>query len=227
MGKLIALEGLDGAGKSTQIRLLLDYFKRKNIETHFVHFPRTAEKTVFGDLVAKFLRGEFGSLESVHPQLVALLFAEDRKDFAKTLKKWLKKPDSVVVMDRYVLSNIAFQGAKLKTEAEKIELSEWILDFEFSYNKIPKPDVSIYLDVPFDFVQHSLAHGREGEDRSYLNGKTDIHEADLGFQAAVKAEYDRMLYSGKMNLKQIICTDATGKMEDAQKIHQQIVELVH
>src|SRR4051812_47029234 len=85
--KFFAVEGLDGAGKSTQIALLTEYFNARGIETRFVHFPRSQEG-VFGELIAKFLRGEFGEVKQVHPQLVALLFAEDRKAFAETINEW-------------------------------------------------------------------------------------------------------------------------------------------
>ena len=86
--QFVAIEGLDGSGKSTQIELLLTYLHNKGVETRFIHFPRHNDG-VFGTLISKFLRGEFGNVSQVHPQLVALLFAEDRKDFAKTIREWL------------------------------------------------------------------------------------------------------------------------------------------
>ncbi len=224
MSKLIAIEGLDGAGKSTQIDLLLRYLEQKKIKTQFVHFPRTAYKNTYGDMISKFLRGEYGKLEEVHPQLVALLFAQDRYDFSATMKKWLDDGD-YVVMDRYVLSNIAFQCAKLTIPREQEELSQWILDFEFEYNKIPIPDLSIYLDVPFSFVRNALTNTRKGEERAYLQGKTDIHEASLSFQKNVKQQYDRMLDHNKL-FQRIDCATENQGMKAPQVIHEQIVKLL-
>ena len=69
---LVVLEGLDGAGKSTQVRKLENYLRSVCNELEYIHFPRY-DSPVYGGLISRFLRGDFGSNESVHPQLVALL----------------------------------------------------------------------------------------------------------------------------------------------------------
>jgi dTMP kinase len=219
--KFIAIEGLDGAGKSTQIALLTEYFNQQGIETRFVHFPRHNEG-VFGKLIARFLQGEFGDAGQVHPQLVALLFAEDRKDFASTINEWLSN-GYVVLVDRYVLSNIAFQCAKLKTEQEKTALRQWINEFEYEYNKIPQPDLSVYLDVPFAFTEKALAKRRQSIARDYLDGKEDIHEKDLTLQQAVKKEYE-VLAAEDAAITRIACYDENQNMRSINDIHKEIVE---
>ena len=221
--KFIAIEGLDGAGKSTQIKLLIDYFAKSGIKTKFVHFPRSGEG-VFGDLISKFLRGEFGDVKSVHPQLVALLFAEDRKDFASTIDQWLADGYRVLV-DRYVLSNIAFQCAKTDGIADKDALRECIYMFEYEYNKIPKPDLSVYLDVPFSFTHKSLNEKRDGDERAYLNGKDDIHEKDIALQMAVKAEYEKLVQIEK-NITPIICYHSEHQMKSIEEIHAEIISCI-
>lgn len=222
--KFIAVEGLDGAGKSTQIELLTQYLASKNEKTKFVHFPRSNEG-VFGELIAKFLRGEFGDVKSVHPQLVALLFAEDRKAFAATINEWLRDGYFVLV-DRYVLSNIAFQCAKLHRDEEKAYLRNWINDFEYQYNQIPKPQFSIYLDVPFSFVSAALEKRRANENREYLQGKDDIHEKDTSLQQAVKKEYEAMLLADD-SINRIVCADDAQGMRSIADIHAEIVQLVN
>jgi len=224
MTKFIAVEGLDGAGKSTQIELLTKYLESKNEKTKFVHFPRSNEG-VFGELIAKFLRGEFGEVKNVHPQLVALLFAEDRKAFAATINEWLRNGYFVLV-DRYVLSNIAFQCAKLNSEEEKEYLRNWILDFEYNYNQIPKPTFSIYLDVPFSFVTSALEKRRANEDRDYLQGKDDIHEKDTSLQQAVKKQYEAMVAADE-SINRIACFNEAGNMRPMDEIHKEIVQLVN
>lgn len=218
--KFIAIEGLDGAGKSTQIQLLTDYLSSKGIQIKFIHFPRSGEG-VFGEMIARFLRGEYGAVDSVHPQLVALMFAQDRKDFASTINKWLEDGYFVIV-DRYVLSNIAFQCAKVKDEGEKLYLQKWINDFEYGYNNIPKPDLSIYLDVPFTFTENALNKRKNESDRAYLNGKEDIHENDFSLQKAVKQEYEKLV-DKHPDITMITCYDHNNEMKSIEQIHQEIL----
>ena len=144
---LIVLEGLDGAGKSTQIRRLRSYLREEGLDSEYLHVPRF-DAPFFGELIARFLRGEFGSAKQVDPYLVALIYAADRADAATTIRNW-QAEGKVVVLDRYVYSNIGYQCAKLAGEEERRRLSEWILELEYSYYKIPRPDLSLFLDVPF------------------------------------------------------------------------------
>ena len=224
MSGFIAIEGLDGSGKSTQIDLLIHFLNENDIKTKFVHFPRVNEG-VFGHLISKFLRGEFGDVSAVHPQLAAILFAEDRREFSTVISEWLAE-DYFVLVDRYVLSNIAFQCAKLKEESEKKYLRDWINDFEFEYNKIPKPDFSIYLDVPFEFVMKSLEERRVKKERAYLNGKEDIHENDYSLQRAVKLEYETLCMLDS-TIHKINCADSSNRMRSIESIHNQIIEMIN
>ncbi len=186
MNKFVVFEGLDGAGKSTQINKLKQYLNEKNIKFNFLHFPRL-ENGIYGEMVAKFLRGDYGGLQQVHPELVTLLYAGDRKEASFEINNWLK--EGLVIVDRYVYSNIAYQCAKLNNDSDKINLTNWINNFEYNFNNIPKPDLSIFLDVPFSFTAQKLQSERKGDDRNYLKGKDDIHEKDLLFQEKVRKEY--------------------------------------
>ena len=220
-GKLIVIEGLDGSGKSTQIELLRRRLDEKGFQCRYIHFPMLNQGR-YGELIAEFLRGEYGSLQEVHPKLVALLFANDRKEHVETINDWLNH-NYVVLADRYVNSNIAFQCAKLATEAEKEKLKQWILDFEFNYNQLPLPCKSFFLDVSFDHIAQSLSNKRTGDDRNYLNGKTDIHEASLGFQKSVYDEYRKMVRE-QADFTAISCCDERGKLLEPALINERIIE---
>ena len=183
----IVLEGLDGAGKSTQIRMLRQLFADRGVESEYVHFPRF-DSPVYGQLIARFLRGEFGGVQEVDPYLVALIFAGDRADAAPQIRQWLAE-GKAVVLDRYVYSNVGFQCAKLPAGEERDRLADWIVNLEFGHNALPRPDLSLFLDVPFAFTERKLSEVREGDDRDYLQGGQDIHEASLQLQQDVRSVY--------------------------------------
>jgi len=200
---LIVIEGLDGAGKSTQINRLNEYLTECRFRCRQLHFPRTGSP-VYGELIARFLRGELGDIHQVSPYLVALIYAGDRADFKPTLESWLDMGD-MVLLDRYVYSNVAYQCAKTGNEEESRALRDWILHLEFEYYQLPKPDLNIFLDVPFMFTRQKLTNSREGGERQYLRGKKDIHEADLDFQERVRQSYLSM--SNRDDFVKIDCSD--------------------
>lgn len=221
--KFIVIEGLDGSGKSTQLKNLKNYLSVNKIDYEYLHFPRT-DSPIYGDLVSRFLRGELGDINTVNPYLIALIYAGDRNDAKEMINNWLKT-DKLVIVDRYVYSNIAFQCAKLNDEKEIQDLTDWILDLEYNYFKIPKPVLSIFLNVPFEFTRKNLTEQRDGEDRDYLNGKEDIHEKDIDFQNKVRNVYLREVEKDK-NLKIINCANQEGEMSSSNEIFNKIIELL-
>jgi len=213
--KLIVIEGLDGAGKSTQIAMLKEWFTEKRLQCRYLHFPRT-EAPYFGELIASFLRGEYGDINHVDPYLVAMLYAGDRKDAAPMIEAWLSEK-YYVILDRYTYSNIAYQCAKTSSLSESEMLQEWILKLEFEHFAIPKPDINIFLDVPFRFTEQKLSDKREGEDRSYLRGSQDIHESSLEFQRRVRETYLSVALKDK-SLQVVNCQDENGGMLKQEEI---------
>jgi dTMP kinase len=220
---LIVVEGLDGAGKSTQIEMLRKYFENNGFGSNFLHFPRM-EEPFFGELISKFLRGEFGKLKDVNPYLVAMIYAGDRKDASEIISKWLNN-GQYVLLDRYVYSNIAYQCAKLPDITERNKLKEWILKLEFEHFNIPRPSLNIFLDVPFSFTEEKLDGKRTGTDRDYLNGNSDIHEASLQFQKMVRQVY--IDYSRSDPALEILnCSDLEGNILPPQNIFENILRML-
>ncbi len=206
---LVVLEGLDGAGKSTQVRKLRTYLETVCGQVEYIHFPRY-DAPVYGDLISRFLRGDFGDNDAVHPQLVALLFAEDRHQAVPYMKQALAA-GKVILLDRYVYSNIAYQCAKLHDGEERESLRHWILDTEFGNFGLPVPDINIFLDVPIGFVEQKLSSVRTGQDRAYLEGDKDIHEADIRFQTRVRDMY-RSQCGMDPHLVRVDCAAEDGSM---------------
>jgi dTMP kinase len=220
----IVLEGLDGAGKSTQITKLKEMFNQRGVATEYLHFPRF-DAPVYGDLIARFLRGEFGSVEQVNPYLVALLYAGDRADAAKLINGWMAE-NKCVICDRYVYSNVGYQCAKVASEEERKALTEWILKTEFEEFSIPRPTLSLFLDVPFAFTAKKLTETREGDDRAYLQGQKDIHEASLDLQRAVREVYLDAAAEGD-DIQVVDCSTEEGAMASPEVIFERIMAYVN
>ena len=220
---LVVLEGLDGAGKSTQVKKLRSYLESLYGSIDYIHFPRY-DAPVYGDLVSRFLRGDFGDNETVHPQLVALLFAEDRHGAAPEMKANLAE-GRCVLLDRYVYSNIAYQCAKLSDAQEAEALRDWIFNTEYGNFELPEPDLNIFLDVPISFVESKLTANRGGNDREYLNGAQDIHEADIEFQKRVRDIYRRQCELDPKFIR-IDCSDEYGQMLPPGVIFAKVKEVI-
>ena len=220
---LIVLEGLDGAGKSTQVKKLRAYLESVSGSLEYIHFPRY-DAPVYGDLISRFLRGDFGSNDAVHPQLVALLFAEDRHGAGPQMKKVLEGGGNIL-LDRYVYSNIAYQCAKLKDDKEAAALRDWIFNTEYGSFGLPVPDLNIFLDVPIAFVESKLKNQRGGEDRDYLEGGQDIHEADIEFQKRVRSIYRQQCEIDPKFIR-IDCSDEYGDMLPPDEIFAKVKAVV-
>ncbi len=218
--KILVIEGLDGSGKSTQLKLIKDFLTNKGKKFKYIHFP-TMDSPYFGQQIARFLRGEFGKLNDVDPYIVAMMYAGDRFIAKDTINTWINNKN-IVIIDRYVYSNIAYQCAKLKSTEEQQKLKNWIIDLEYNKYKIPKPDVSIFLDVPEKFTKQKLSTKRKGDDRKYLKDKTDIHEENLNFQSKVKKLY-KSFAKDDIDYKIINCSDDNGNILSPQKIHELII----
>lgn len=216
----IVIEGLDGAGKSTQVAKIKEFFAERGFDCEYLHFPRF-DAPVYGELIARFLRGELGSLEGVNPYLVALMYAGDRSQAATLIQGWIDE-NRVVIVDRYVYSNIAYQCAKIEQQTQRSELTEWILNLEYEVNRIPQPDLTLFLDVPFGFTRKKLTEEREGDDRGYLKGKQDIHEASLSFQEQVRRVYLEVAPANSL-MRIVNCSDDQGEMLPADMIFEKIV----
>ena len=116
------------------------------------------------------------------------MYALNRFQYLPTLQKQLNEND-VVLLDRYVFSNMAYSAAKYNAEAQSQIIMDWINEFEFGFLELPYPDLTVFFDVPVKELKKRLKNIREGDDRKYLNGKIDIHEDNIDYQIAVRKNY--------------------------------------
>lgn len=210
-GKLIVFEGADGSGKTTQSKLLLKYLKSKKIPSAYISFPRYKD-SMWGEMVKRFLRGDFGGIDQVDPYLASLLYAGDRMTASPTLKNWLKG-GKIVVANRYIGSNIGHMAAKIKSQSERSKYIEWLEKLEYVENKIPKEDLVIFLYVPVE-ISRRLIQER----------KLDIHEADLGYLEKVVDVY-RDVAKSKNYWEAIDCC-ANGEILSPEEILKKVLEVL-
>lgn len=218
-GKLINLEGLDGAGKSSQIDMITKHLDSLGKTWVKVHFPMYGENK-FAEVISMFLRGELGDNDDVDPLFVANIYGMDRYKYKPQLIKHLDEYD-YVLLDRYVFSNMGFQGAKYNDIEKRAGIMKWIEDFEFKFLRLPYPDVVVYFDLPIDVIKERL-FGRE--DREYLEGTQDIHEADLDFQSRVRKIYLSM--KGMKNYKIVKCIGSQGEVLSPENLFETYKELI-
>jgi dTMP kinase len=185
--KLLVCESCDSGGKSTQVEIIKQYLEKNNLKYISIHFPIYENEA--GKIIAAYLRGEFGNIDKVDPIFVTNIYAMNRYLYLPTLQKHLVEND-VVLLDRYVFSNMAYQGAKYIIETQSKIIRDWINEYEFGFLELPYPDLNLFFDVPIGLIKERLLNvKREGSDRDYLNGKEDIHELDIEFQSRVRDNY--------------------------------------
>ncbi len=217
-GKLIALEGIDGSGKRTQLELLASALEARGLSTRRVSFPQY--ETLYGKLIGRYLNGEFGSLEQVDPHLSALLYAGNRLEAKARLEEDLSAGE-IVLADRYIGSNLAHQTARVPVE-QRDEFLGWLKRLEYGLYALPVEDLVIYLRVPAHEAQRLV--GRKSA-RSYTNLKHDIQEADIKHLEETAAIYDRL--ATEPNWVRIDCINpASGILYSPEEIHRVVIQSV-
>ena len=103
-------------------------------------------------------------------------------------------------------------------------MENWIETLEYGAYGIPRPDLTLYLDVPMAFALNNLSRERTGADRAYLKGGRDIHEDSASLQERVRGEFLRLAKARTAEIGIVDCRDANGGIADKQTIHSRIVD---
>lgn len=212
MGKLIVIEGTDGSGKSTQFKLLTEHLESSGKEFQKLVFPQYSQPS--SALIRMYLAGEFGSKPTdVNAYAASAFYAVDRyASYKKGWGQWYEN-GGLVVSDRYTTSNAVHQASKESGDAQK-EYLQWLYEFEYDKLGLPRPDLTIYLDVPTDFTE-KMMRKREQD----TNTHADIHEQDLQYLATCRR-------TGKAAAQfygwTVIECVKDGKMRTVEDIHEEI-----
>ncbi len=214
MGKLIAIEGLDGCGKQTQSALLKDALVGAGYSVASVDFPRYGKKSAV--LCEAYLHGEFGkNAADVNAYAASTLFAVDRLASYLTEWKGAYEAGDYLVADRYVTSNAIHQCSKLPRE-EWEGFVTWLFDFEFGKLGLPRPDKVLYLSMPVERSEELVAARCEGEGRV-----KDIHERD---DAYLRHSHEAAEWCcERLGWERIECCPA-GQLRSIEEIHEELRE---
>ena len=187
MGAVVAVEGLDGAGKATLVRVLAEVAAARDATVATRSFPRYAED-VHAELAGEALQGLLGdTAESVHA--MALLFALDRRDAAADLRAAAATHDLLLV-DRYVASNAAY-GAARRHEDTGGGFVAWVHDLEIRRFALPVPTAPVLVRVPPEVAAQRVRDRAAGSGRA-----RDGYEGDAALQGRCAAVYDGLVADG-------------------------------
>jgi len=216
---LIAIEGIDGSGKGTQSRRLTAELNRRGRSAALLSFPRYDE-TFFGRAVGRFLNGEFGSLSQANPYLVSLLFAGDRFESRALLCEQLAA-NEVLVLDRYVASNIAHQGSKLPP-GQQPAIFDFVEQLEYGVYGLPRPSLNVLLDLPAETAQKLI--GRK-DTRNYTEKSHDLQEADRSYLEGVRQAYLELSRRHPDSWRVIPCLQES-RLRTVDEIGEELLEVV-
>lgn len=217
-GKLIAIEGIDGSGKRTQLELLSRALSDRGISHSCIGFPNY--DGFFGKLVAQYLNGHFGQLADVDPHFSALLYAGDRFESKGHIQSELAA-GKVVLADRYIGSNLAHQTARV-APAKRREFIRWLKQLEYQMYGLPPEDIVFFLRVPVRQAHRLVARKKA---RQYTRRRRDLQEANTGHLRQAARIYE--LLAKQRNWITIDCV--AGKNETLrapEEIHRNMMQVV-
>lgn len=217
-GKIIVVEGTDCSGKETQTKLLekrLTESGEKCIRFSFPMYDTPTGKIIGGDYLGKPEIGESLFSEgavNVDPHVVCLYYAADRRYNMPKIMEYLEK-DYYVILDRYTTSNLAHQGSKIHDKDERFDMYQWIDKLEYWLLKFPKPDITIFLHVPYEY-SIELRKNRES---------IDEHEKSPEHLKASEEAYIEL--SELYNWSRIECIK-DNKLRSIEDINDEILKVI-
>jgi dTMP kinase len=198
-GALIAIEGVDGAGKRTLCDGLRAALEGNHRSVAHLSFPRYAH-SVAADLAAEALHGQHGDLSS-SVYAMATLFALDRAG-ARDEIAHLRAAYDVLILDRYVASNAAYSAARLHQDAAG-EVVEWVRALEFDRLRLPEPDCQVLLDVSPELAAERARHREHHE----IDRTRDAYERDDGLQRRTGEVYAGLAAAGWAGRWRVVSAD--------------------
>ena len=219
-GKLIVIEGTDCSGKQTQAEKLVEFLNNNGIKTKKMSFPMydtPTGKIVGGPYLGKdyICDGFFSEgAANVNPKVASLYYAADRKYNIKKVEEALNKGYNVI-LDRYVESNMAHQAGKILNPVEQSEMISWLDKLEYTFLELPRPDMTIFLHMPYEFSLKLRLNRAE---------KGDQHETNK--EHMICAENTYLLLAKRYMYDTVKCVNENGNLKSIDEISKEIQKLV-
>ena len=221
-GKLIVIDGIDGSGKATQAKLLAKRLRVAGVKVKTIDFPRYYNN-FFGQLIGEYLSGAYGDFIQTDPRVASVLYAADRFESSAKIHQWLAQGYAVIA-DRYASANQIHQGGKIADVKERKEFLDWLDTMEHRVFKIPRPDLVIYLDVPFEVSKQWLEQKIAQRSKKYLKGRKDVAEDNL-LHLKNSRESALSLEKQSKNWMRIECCQGIVCLLP-EEVHERVFELV-
>lgn len=216
-GKMIVIDGGDGSGKATQLKLLAEKLSTMGYQVEIIDFPQYGQKSA--GMVEEYLNGRYGTADEVGPYGASIFYAIDRYDASFKIREWLKE-GKIVLSNRYVASNMAHQGGKIKNDIERQIYFKWLHELEYDIFCIPRPDVNVILHVNAEVGQKLV--DKKGH-RDYVGGeKRDIHESDINHLKSAVDVYTEIAQTFD-DFVMVECMK-DGQIMSIEEIHERILE---
>ena len=181
MGKLIVIEGTDCSGKGTQSELLykrLESDGKKVVKMSFPMYDSPTGKIIGGPYLGKesICKGWFKEgANNVPAKVASLYYAADRLYNINMIKEYLDN-DYIVILDRYVTSNMGHQAGKIKDKEERIKMFKWLETLEYDLLELPRPDIKLFLHMPYNYS------------KKLQTNRTELDEHELSEDNLINAE---------------------------------------
>lgn len=213
--KIIAIEGIDGTGKTVQTERLVNYLEELNKKVKLLSFPEY--NSFFGVEVGKLLSGKYElSADKMDSKSMSLWYALDRYS---AINKVCFDDYDFIIFNRYTLSNAVYQSIR---DIEGNNISEWVLNLEHFELGLPIPDLYLVLDMDIEKSQNNIS--KKGE-RSYLDDSKDVYEKSQGLLEKARARYIEMSKE-YLNIEIINCSKLDGNLEEIDTISKKILEVI-
>ena len=198
MGKLIVIEGTDCSGKNTQSKMLQERLIKDNykvVEMSFPMYDTPTGRIIGGPYLGKesICHGWFKEgANNVPAKVASLYYAADRLYNIEAIKQYLED-DYIVILDRYVTSNMGHQAGKIKNKEERLAMFKWLEKLEYELLELPRPDIQIFLHMPYEYS------------KNLQNNRTELDEHEKSLENITNAEVAYLEMADLFNFKKVEC----------------------